>query len=199
MPAPQTLAKFAIGRKIVKDEHHGNFTAERLRKRAPHVVDAIVKLRAEGFGYLKIADILHVDHRTAKAVDLQEPGKIEAYREKLKVRIYQAADVLLEIIETDPSVIPKHLVGLVFCQLLDKAEQLDNRKLPTQVTFNKIDIFNDWPSFLQSLPTGEAMPMLEAKEQPEPASASAAMDSSAQTRPAIKAIVSPTDETFKQS
>lgn len=171
MGAPQTLAKFGIGRRLIAGERQGEFTAQRLKKLAPHVYEAIIKLRGQDWGFLRIADLLQVSHRTVAAIDTAEPEAIDVVRQRMTRKLLQCSHLLLERIEKDPESVPIHLAGLVCCQLLDKAEQLEGRKLPNQVTFTKVNIFEDWKGFLASLEQEHhantlSMPSLPASEPP---------------------------------
>src|ERR1017187_4188026 len=151
MGAPQTLAKFGIGRRLIAGERQGEFTAQRLKKLAPHVYQAIIKLSGQDWGMLRIAQLLHVHHLTVAAVDTFEPEAIDIVRQRMTRKLLQCSHLLLERIESNPDSVPIHLAGLVCCQLLDKAEQLEGRKLPAQITLNKVNIFDNWHEFVQSL------------------------------------------------
>src|ERR1039457_88743 len=99
MGAPQTLAKFGIGRRLIAGERQGEFTAQRLKKLAPHVYQAIIKLRGQDWGMLRIAQLLHVHRLTVAAVDTFEPEAIDIVRQRMTRKLLQCSHLLLERIE----------------------------------------------------------------------------------------------------
>lgn len=133
---------------VVAEESKGVYTGDRLRTKDPAKYAAIVELSGQAYGQLRIAKLLGVHHRTVAAVQDLEPEQIDIARSKLVSGLRRAAWLQLERLLEHPETVPMNVSGLILSQLLDKAELLDGRATTRVEHTERIDIYEDWDSFV---------------------------------------------------
>jgi hypothetical protein len=137
--------------RLEDEESRGRYTAERALVKRPGLKEAVIKLRAQGEGYLSIASKLNCHHMTASAIAAKFPEEIDIERAKRVSRLRSAADKLVELIDSNPESVPPGMRALAASQLYDKGELLDGRATARIEKREEIDIYAHWDEVKEKL------------------------------------------------
>jgi hypothetical protein len=156
LPSPQLPdppGSFLFSDEIIKeltDEERrtGIYTAERLpiAKR-----NAIIQLLGEQRGIQDIARIVQVHNSTVTAVADRFCDEIADIRTKLARKLRRVVWGQAERLDRYPDMLPASSIPLAIKMLTETAELLEGRATTRTEHVERVDIFADWPAFLESL------------------------------------------------